>query len=85
MECGVSCSQGDKGQVRSVLSVFTSLPMQSVLLLCVQNWLSVCLAHGHFQNSETALEVSDDKREFVLIAWAQAALMVGWCWTWDPH
>lgn len=59
--------------------------MQSVLLLCVQNWLSVCLARGHFQNSETALEVSDDKREFVSIAWAQAALMAGQCWTWDPH
>lgn len=59
--------------------------MQSVLLLCVKNWLSVCLASGHFQDSETALEVSDDKHAFVLIARAQAALMAGQCWTWDPH
>lgn len=85
MECGVSCSQGDKGQGRPVLPAFTSLPRQSVLLPCAQNWLSVCLAGGHFQNSETALEVSDDKHGFVSIALAQAALMAGQCWTWDPH
>nr|KAF6366416.1 hypothetical protein mPipKuh1_009835 [Pipistrellus kuhlii] len=75
---------GRRGQARPVISAFTSPPTQPVLLLCVQTgWLPAWPVAT--SRTPTALEVSDDKHGLVSIALAQAALMAGQCWTWDPH